>query len=75
MKDDEKSKYHLVLLPLSHTMSVEKCADEVQRLQQEYLKLDNWFKLRDDLPLVKELMTIRFKELHQRICELNASKK
>lgn len=72
---EERSKYHLVLLPLEYTLSVDDCRKELEALQQEYLKMDNLFKLRDDLPLVKELMTVRFKELNQRMCELNAGKK
>jgi hypothetical protein len=70
-KDEEKSKYHLVLLPLPYVKKVEDIRREVEALQKEYLKLDNLFKLRDDLPLVKELLMDRFKLCHQKICELN----
>lgn len=66
----KKPKYHLVLLPLSHTMSLSDLRDEVDRLQKEYMALDNLFRLRKDLPLVQELLNERFKALHNRISEV-----
>jgi hypothetical protein len=68
----KKSKYHLVLLPLSHTMSLSDLRDEVDRLQKEYMALDNLFRLRKDLPLVQELLNERFKALHNRISEVES---
>lgn len=72
--DEEKSKYHLELLPLSYTLEVDKVRLEIAALEKEYMKLDNLFKLRNDLPLVKELLMDRFKQCHQRVCELNDMK-
>jgi hypothetical protein len=74
MKTEEKSKYRLMLLHLPTTKSAELCSKEVAALQAEYLLLDNLFSVGADLPLVRELINSRFRDLNDRQSEINAGK-